>query len=176
MVMYNLVRRYVSKKAQDSMEGGVTEDDLNEIKQDISSFRFELVEILRNNGMFIPSKFSIASTKTSKSYKALFMTSLMMFKSTKCNNRIMLVQRRSCASTAGCATPSIGLARRTARRLSAQLTQPLKRRHRIALSPHLPATISFSLTRTRLENQLMEMLKMLTRVRPVASLKVRTKR
>lgn len=30
---------------------GVTEDDVNEIKQDISSFRFELLDILRNNGM-----------------------------------------------------------------------------------------------------------------------------
>ena len=34
---------------------GVTEDDLNEIKQDISSFRYELLEILRNNGMKIPN-------------------------------------------------------------------------------------------------------------------------
>jgi hypothetical protein len=96
MVMYSLVRRYVSKKAQDSMEGGVTEDDLNEIKQDISSFRFELVEILRNNGMFIPSKFSIASTKTSKLYKALLVTSLTMFKS---NNQYdcVLQSRHACA-------------------------------------------------------------------------------
>jgi hypothetical protein len=30
---------------------GVTEDDVNEIKQDISSFRFELLDIFRNNGM-----------------------------------------------------------------------------------------------------------------------------
>ena len=34
---------------------GVTEDDLNEIKQDISSFRYELLEILRNNGMKTPN-------------------------------------------------------------------------------------------------------------------------
>lgn len=30
---------------------GVTEDDVNEIKQDISAFRCELVEILKNSGM-----------------------------------------------------------------------------------------------------------------------------
>lgn len=30
---------------------GVTEDDVNEIKQDISSFRFELIDILKSNGM-----------------------------------------------------------------------------------------------------------------------------
>ena len=30
---------------------GVTEDDVNEIKNDISAFRFELVEILRASGM-----------------------------------------------------------------------------------------------------------------------------
>ena len=34
-----------------SEEMGVTEDDVNEIKQDISSFRFELIDILRSNGM-----------------------------------------------------------------------------------------------------------------------------
>lgn len=32
----------------------ITEDDINEIKQDVSSFRFELLEILSNNGMTIP--------------------------------------------------------------------------------------------------------------------------
>lgn len=30
---------------------GVTEDDVNEIKQDISAFRYELIEILKNSGM-----------------------------------------------------------------------------------------------------------------------------
>lgn len=34
---------------------GVTEDDVQEIKQDISSFRYELLEILRNNGMKTPN-------------------------------------------------------------------------------------------------------------------------
>lgn len=30
---------------------GVTEDDVNEIKQDISAFRCEIVEILKGKGM-----------------------------------------------------------------------------------------------------------------------------
>ncbi|GIY15920.1 transient receptor potential-gamma protein [Caerostris extrusa] len=29
---------------------GVTEDDVNEIKQDISAFRFEFIEIMKNSG------------------------------------------------------------------------------------------------------------------------------
>jgi len=52
--MKNLIRRYVMNKARDKIDEGVTEDDVQEIKQDVSSFRFELLEILRNNGMKIP--------------------------------------------------------------------------------------------------------------------------
>ncbi len=54
-VMRDLVRRYVMQQQKGSQNEGVTEDDLNEIKQDISSFRFELLEILRNNGMKTPT-------------------------------------------------------------------------------------------------------------------------
>lgn len=43
--------RTVTAEQKKSEEMGVTEDDVNEIKQDISSFRFELLDILRNNGM-----------------------------------------------------------------------------------------------------------------------------
>jgi transient receptor potential cation channel subfamily C len=49
--MRNLVRRYVTQQQCKADKQGVTEDDVNEIKQDISSFRFELIEILRNSGM-----------------------------------------------------------------------------------------------------------------------------
>lgn len=48
-VMKELVKRYIMKKQQRDQNAGVTEDDLNEIKQDISGFRFELLEILKNN-------------------------------------------------------------------------------------------------------------------------------
>ncbi|CAG0922613.1 unnamed protein product [Notodromas monacha] len=50
-IMKNLVRRYVTQQQCKADKQGVTEDDVNEIKQDISSFRFELIEILRNSGM-----------------------------------------------------------------------------------------------------------------------------
>lgn len=49
--MRNLVRRYVTVQQRRAECGGVTEDDVNEIKQDVSAFRCELVEILRNSGM-----------------------------------------------------------------------------------------------------------------------------
>lgn len=50
-VMRALVWRYVStthRKCEDSV---VTEDDINEVKSDISSFRYELIEVLEKNGM-----------------------------------------------------------------------------------------------------------------------------
>ncbi len=38
--MRNLVRRYVTQEQRKSENEGVTEDDVNEIKNDISAFRF----------------------------------------------------------------------------------------------------------------------------------------
>jgi hypothetical protein len=48
-VIKELVKRYIMRKQQRDLNAGVTEDDLNEIKQDISSMRFELLEILKKN-------------------------------------------------------------------------------------------------------------------------------
>ena len=50
-VMRNLVRRYVTQEQRKAENEGVTEDDVNEIKNDISAFRFELIEIMRSSGM-----------------------------------------------------------------------------------------------------------------------------
>ena len=50
-VMKNLVRRYVTQQQRKAENEGVTEDDVNEIKNDISAFRFELIEIMRASGM-----------------------------------------------------------------------------------------------------------------------------
>ncbi|GAB6020472.1 hypothetical protein CHUAL_003162 [Chamberlinius hualienensis] len=50
-IMRNLVRRYVTVEQRKADNQGVTEDDVNEIKQDISSFRYELIEILKKSGM-----------------------------------------------------------------------------------------------------------------------------
>uniref|UniRef100_A0A0K2THJ7 Uncharacterized protein n=2 Tax=Lepeophtheirus salmonis TaxID=72036 RepID=A0A0K2THJ7_LEPSM len=49
--MRNLVRRYVTLEQRKAENEGVTEDDVNEIKNDISAFRFELIEIMRSSGM-----------------------------------------------------------------------------------------------------------------------------
>ncbi|CAF1024320.1 unnamed protein product [Adineta steineri] len=54
-VIRELVKRYIMKRQQKDQTEGVTEDDLNEIKQDISAFRFELLEILSTNGLKVQS-------------------------------------------------------------------------------------------------------------------------
>lgn len=64
--MRNLVRRYVTEEQRKADNQGVTEDDVNEIKQDISSFRYELTEILRNSGFN-----TSASKGQSSKYKLL---------------------------------------------------------------------------------------------------------
>ncbi|XP_037772734.1 LOW QUALITY PROTEIN: transient-receptor-potential-like protein [Penaeus monodon] len=50
-VMKNLVRRYVTAEQRNMDEELITEDDVNEVKQDINSFKYELLNILRINGM-----------------------------------------------------------------------------------------------------------------------------
>lgn len=41
--------------------GLVTEDDVNEIKQDIASFRFELIDLLKRNGFKSEEKYKESS-------------------------------------------------------------------------------------------------------------------
>jgi transient receptor potential cation channel subfamily C len=51
--MRSLVRRYITSEQRiQERQRGVTEDDVNEVKQDISALRFELLEMLggRNKG------------------------------------------------------------------------------------------------------------------------------
>ncbi|XP_058456664.1 transient-receptor-potential-like protein [Malaya genurostris] len=50
-VMRALVWRYVSAKHRKMEEDPVTEDDINEVKGDISALRYELLEIFEKNGM-----------------------------------------------------------------------------------------------------------------------------
>lgn len=50
-VMRNLVRRYVTQDQVTQVHLDVTEDDINEVKQNISTFKHELLNILRINGM-----------------------------------------------------------------------------------------------------------------------------
>ncbi|GMT19062.1 hypothetical protein PFISCL1PPCAC_10359, partial [Pristionchus fissidentatus] len=50
-VTRNLTKRYIAQTQRMKQQSvGVNEDDVNEIKQDISSFRFELLRILRDAG------------------------------------------------------------------------------------------------------------------------------
>lgn len=53
--MRALVWRYVSAMHRKCDENEVTEDDVNELKSDISSFRYELMELLNKNGMDVSS-------------------------------------------------------------------------------------------------------------------------
>jgi hypothetical protein len=50
-VMRLLIRRYVTNEQRRRDEFGVTEDDIVEVRQDISSMRYELIDILAKNGM-----------------------------------------------------------------------------------------------------------------------------
>ncbi|VDK46077.1 unnamed protein product [Anisakis simplex] len=50
-VMRNLIKRYIAQMQRCKQQReGVNEDDVNEIKQDISAFRYELLGILRSAG------------------------------------------------------------------------------------------------------------------------------
>lgn len=53
--MRALVWRYVSAMHRKCEENPVTEDDINEVKNDISSFRYEMLEVLNKNGMDVSS-------------------------------------------------------------------------------------------------------------------------
>lgn len=53
-VMKLLVRRYVTAEQRRRDDYGITEDDIIEVRQDISSLRFELLEIFTNNRWEVP--------------------------------------------------------------------------------------------------------------------------
>lgn len=50
-----LVRRYVTAEQSKRDDFGITEDDVMEIRQDISTLRYELIDILNQNGMKTPN-------------------------------------------------------------------------------------------------------------------------
>ncbi|XP_059218471.1 transient receptor potential protein [Stomoxys calcitrans] len=53
-VMKLLIRRYVTAEQKRRDDFGITEDDIIEVRQDISSLRFELLEIFQNNNYEVP--------------------------------------------------------------------------------------------------------------------------
>lgn len=54
-VMRLLVRRFITAEQRKRDDFGITEDDVMEIRQDISTLRFELIDIFNTNGMKTPS-------------------------------------------------------------------------------------------------------------------------
>lgn len=54
-IMRLLIRRYVTHEQRSRDDAGITEDDVMEIRQDISTLRYELIDILRKNGMKTPA-------------------------------------------------------------------------------------------------------------------------
>ncbi|XP_040069320.1 transient-receptor-potential-like protein isoform X1 [Ixodes scapularis] len=50
-VMKSLVWRYVTSEQSKNEQAPVTEDDVNELKQQITSFRYDLLDVLKDNGM-----------------------------------------------------------------------------------------------------------------------------
>ena len=54
-VMKLLIRRYITAEQTKRDQYGITEDDVMEIRQDISTLRYELIDILHQNGMKTPN-------------------------------------------------------------------------------------------------------------------------
>lgn len=54
-VMRLLVRRFITAEQRKRDDFGITEDDVMEIRQDISTLRFEIIDIFNSNGMKTPS-------------------------------------------------------------------------------------------------------------------------
>ena len=52
-----LVRRYITQEKRKAENEGGTENDINEIKNNITSFRNELFEILRDSSMNTTNSF-----------------------------------------------------------------------------------------------------------------------
>jgi len=52
--MQMLVKRYVTAEQKKLEEFSVTEDDIAEVRHDISSFRFELLDLFRKNNFIVP--------------------------------------------------------------------------------------------------------------------------
>ncbi|QQP53307.1 Uncharacterized protein FKW44_005745, partial [Caligus rogercresseyi] len=51
-----LVKRYITEEQRKSQDFNVTEDDINEVRQDIRSFRYDLINILKQNNMKTPNE------------------------------------------------------------------------------------------------------------------------
>lgn len=71
-----LIRRFVTAEQSRRDDFGITEDDIIEVRQDISSLRYELLDIFTNNKFEVPDieKKSLSAGKfVSISYKTLIL-------------------------------------------------------------------------------------------------------
>jgi hypothetical protein len=60
--MRNLVRRYVTQEQRKAENEGVTEDDVNEIKNDISAFRYGIKQKQKTFYLFLVTKTTVLLT------------------------------------------------------------------------------------------------------------------
>lgn len=70
-----LVRRFVCEEQRKRDDFGITEDDVMEIRQDISTLRYDLIDIFRQNGMKTPrvSKDNSAGILREKYFKTFLL-------------------------------------------------------------------------------------------------------
>lgn len=54
VIMQLLVRRYITSEQKKLTEFPVTEDDITEVRHDISTLRYELIDIFRKNNFKLP--------------------------------------------------------------------------------------------------------------------------
>lgn len=71
-----LIRRYVTSEQCKRDDFGITEDDVMEIRQDISTLRYELIEILRQNGMQTPN---VDKQEAARMYTLYLSNALIIF-------------------------------------------------------------------------------------------------
>lgn len=94
-VMRLLIRRYVTAEQRKRDQFGITEDDVMEIRQDISTLRYELIDILRQNGMRTPMlEKQDAASKFTNCYLRLYWLNYCMkfIKNKKGSNKISIIQ------------------------------------------------------------------------------------
>lgn len=69
--MRALIWRYVSMKHRELENVGVTEDDINEIKSEISTMKYDFLEVLRKNGMEVPNDHRKKTSKYLYTYRVI---------------------------------------------------------------------------------------------------------
>ena len=68
-VMKCIIRRYITAEQKKTEDFNITEDDVSEIRQDINKFRYEMIEILRNNNFATPNIHNDSMWKNNKRAK-----------------------------------------------------------------------------------------------------------